>query len=784
MKQAIKLLKIIAPAEGIMRKSFFPSILLISLMALNLAFLSCGGNDSDTKLKGIFDGIGPWSGSATATNGDTLDMAFADNNEFTLDIVDKITGDKWKVKGTFVTKDGKLSLEPTGYYDPSNPNVLVNFKDASQTDKQAIEKKLKDIFGGDYTNIGYSDNGNNIAFSDENGSELIKFPDITKGNPPNDPVNPNDPIYEDDDEGIINLTEWLNDPANKWTVGKPGKKTAYEYTGTDTLKVPSNTVLKILPATTITFTQLGGGLVVQSGGGIEAEGTASGHIVFKGGITKGSWSSIAIQSNYDNKLDYVEIINAGRSSSYPPISITTGNSVSITNSIIDGSTTNGISIPNATGVLTEFDNNTIKNCNSEPIHSDYLWPLRNIGKNNIYDTNTPNRINIGAFGSSYARIPDSNNMTIKNIGIPYYFSEGLIHDVSDSTITIEAGVEILVNKNCRISIRSGSHLVAKGTDQEPITFKPVDSAAQKGYWDGIAFNTPGNELDYVEIINAGRNSSYPPISIAAGNSVSITNSIIDGSLTNGISIAGYGSESVLTAFDNNIIKNCDSEPIHSEYLWSLRNISKNNIYDTTNTLNRINIGAFGSSYSRIPDSTDMTIKNIGIPYYFSEGLRHDAQDSTITIEAGVEILVNNNCQIIIASASHLVAIGTPSDRIKIQGLSDVQGWWRGVEISSNTQGTKFAYCDISGGGGGTNYACLVINTNDYAQLKGVKLSKSSTYGLKLNGSSSTNIAKICAEDVTFEDNLLDNVWEYVHANSFTTYSVLSDFDGFTPTDPL
>jgi len=782
-------------------------------MALNLAFLSCGGNDSDTKLKGIFDGIGPWSGSANnSANGDQLYMSFTSDNKFTLDINDTTNVKKWKVVGTFDTKDGKLSLEPTGYYDLSsaNPDKLVDFATASSADKQAIEAKLTETFG-DYKAIGYDSNNNNISFSNENSG--IDFTKDDKSNfiPPADPVDPNDPIYEDDDE-VINLTEWLNDPANNWTVGKPNKKSAYEYTGTSKLTVPNDRVLKILPATTITFTQRGGGFVVQgiidakglpilkdtSGNDVTYNGSpVSGRIVLKSNaIVKGNWSGVEIASSSTlNVLDYVDIINAGYvsgSARYEPINVNNGN-VAVTNCFIDGALQNGIYVTGTTGVLRLFDNNKISNCGWEPLRAEYLGALQNISSNNTFtNDNTPNHIEIGYSGNTNSRIPDG--MTLKNTGVPYYFPYGLNHNAG-SILTIEAGIEILVGADQNIVISSGSKLIAdgdEGTAQKPITFRPLTETAEKGSWGGIEFQTSGNKLNYVNIKNGGRvqgTGYYAPIRIIANSSVSVTNSTIDGSKKNGIRITA--DTGVLDEFDNNTIKNCDEEPIYANRLWPLRNIGTNNTY--SNTIDRIKIGEDSGTDvndSAIPAGSEMTIQNIGVPYYFALGLGFTS-NSTLTIKPGVVILIGSDSRFAVGTGSHLVAIGEPTSRITFRGVNDTKGEHRGIGIATTGEGSRLAYCDISGGGGNiwdgtmTYEAGLNIRPNAYIELLDVKLSKSSAYGLKLNGTGGGGHAYVWSRRVTFEDNNSDDVWEYtISSPYFTTYNGLPDRNDFTPTVPL
>ena len=785
MKSTIKLFKIIA---------------MTAIIGFSIS--SCGGNDSGkSKFEGIFDGVGVWN--ATASNGDQLEMSFTDDSKFTFGI-DEYAGSEFKVAGGFTSQDDYLVLVITDYYDfLASPPAWVSFDTATQTEKQAIEDKLNDTFGGNYKEIHYKFENGKLIILDALSNVLFEF---EKNEPPPVTITPDVPSGE-----VITLTvPWLDE--HDWTVGKPGTWSAYQYIVTSKLTVPNDKVLKILPATTITFTQKEGGFAVQ--GAIDAKGLpilkdtsgndvtyngslVSGRIVLKSNaIAKGNWSGINIQSDTTvNVLDYVDIINAGYvygSVRGEPISVVSG-SVAVTNCFIDGALQNGIYVTGTAGVLRLFDNNKISNCGWAPLRAEYLGALQNISNNNTFtNDNTPNHIEIGYSGNTNSRIPDG--MTLKNTGVPYYFPYGLNHNAG-SILTIEAGIEILVGADQNIVISSGSKLIAdgdEGTAQKPITFRPLTETAEKGSWGGIEFQTSGNKLNYVNIKNGGRvqgTGYYAPIRIIANSSVSVTNSTIDGSKKNGIRITA--DTGVLDEFDNNTIKNCDEEPIYANRLWPLRNIGTNNTY--SNTIDRIKIGEDSGTDvndSAIPAGSEMTIQNIGVPYYFALGLGFTS-NSTLTIKPGVVILIGSDSRFAVGTGSHLVAIGEPTSRITFRGVNDTKGEHRGIGIATTGEGSRLAYCDISGGGGNiwdgtmTYEAGLNIRPNAYIELLDVKLSKSSAYGLKLNGTGGGGHAYVWSRRVTFEDNNSDDVWEYtISSPYFTTYNGLPDRNDFTPTVPL
>jgi hypothetical protein len=353
----------------------------------------------------------------------------------------------------------------------------------------------------------------------------------------------------------------------------------------------------------------------------------------------------------------------------------------------------------------------------------------------------------------------------------------------------QATVKILGEDKLRELDATGNLSATPGTKSGHVTLK---GGAQKGSWRGIEISTIAtNELNYVEILNAGSNHDISCALYLNNGKTAMTNSLIDNSAGNGITFRGQSNNtaSELTIFTGNTIKNCDKAPIYGyEYagIYPLRNLSNANpLADWTGNANPYIHITIGNSE---PGMTgDMTVHALaGYPWYFSNGW-YVPEDRNVTIEAGAVILMGAQKQINVPATSHLIAEGTATARITVKGLQDNAGYWRGIKILSQTPGTKFNYCDISGGGSGgdgndgSNLYCYAgINNASYVALNNTAFSKSLHYGLKLNsyaGGQSymghTYIQSSNPASVTFSQCPDGNIWSNCTGKELV-YTTLSE----------
>jgi hypothetical protein len=229
-------------------------------------------------------------------------------------------------------------------------------------------------------------------------------------------------------------------------------------------------------------------------------------------------------------------------------------------------------------------------------------------------------------------------------------------------------------------------------------------------------------------------------------------------------------------FSNNQVNNSAKAPIYSyRNIEALQNIDKSNTFSGN-----------GSQYVQFNwgdgPTIDMTLKNPGIPYFFESGIIIGQPNKTLTIEKGTQIWLGAGTQIRVDEESVLIAIGTPTEPIVFRGLVDQAGYWNGINVATQFQGTRFAWCDISGGGHtGSWGANITLWQNSYLQLSNVNLRKSGKYGLLLDDT--YNDYKIWSEQVTFGNSPGDwthgPVWGY-----YTDVPMDMPKNTWTPTYPF
>ena len=376
--------------------------------------------------------------------------------------------------------------------------------------------------------------------------------------------------------------------------------------------------------------------------------------------------------------------------------------------------------------------------------------------------------------------PITVNTTLKDLGLPidYFYTGTLSLKVQNNAIlTIEPGVCIQFRGEGGLAIEDGSTIKAEGTADKHIKF--IGATTDKGSWSEIViYSVTANTMDYVEILNGGGENLDRSAALYLNNGkLSLTNSLIDRSSRNGITLEGSSGNQAaeLVVFSNNTISNCDKAPIFTyRYCgtYSLRNIANNNIY-TNNTNEYIHI----STDLNTEIQADMTIPHQnGYPWYLQEGLRIE-YDRNVTIAPGAVILLGAGMRIYIDWDSHLIAEGTVSKRITIKGFKDNVGYWEEIQVHSQTPGTKFIYCDISGGGNST-YECLLYMysgawDDSYVALDNTTFSNSLHYGLHLeqyNTDSHCYVSSTTPSSVTFSQCPDGNIY----TNSFGPYGVYDD----------
>ena len=382
------------------------------------------------------------------------------------------------------------------------------------------------------------------------------------------------------------------------------------------------------------------------------------------------------------------------------------------------------------------------------------------------------------------------------IGVPTHYVVDTDLTVTGKTLLIRPGTTIEFMSGTGITVEYGGSIKIEGTDV-------LEDADGHPYTDSSGNSIPGLGNVILQSDGSGWNGLYIEDSKVDINYCTIEDA------GKGIYLVGYGSE--LTKMDNTIINNCDTG-IYLDYGSVLKvldhttiqgngALSSTGIYLDGGKLNSIknttiqnydyviytyNIYAlhditsqdntFSSTFSKnyiYVDSdyigTNMTMKNIGIPWFLEDGLYID--NSVMTIEPGTEIWIGaGGNSIYVEYNSTLVANGTAAEPIVFRGVNATPGYWRGINVYSDSPGTIFSNCEISDCGHNPgydnwydSYGCLKVYWGAYAELQNVTISNSAFYGIGIytDTATPTDNAQIkygIASDVTFNPSSGNNVY--------------------------
>ncbi|MEL6255237.1 MAG: hypothetical protein AAFR87_24725 [Bacteroidota bacterium] len=291
-------------------------------------------------------------------------------------------------------------------------------------------------------------------------------------------------------------------------------------------------------------------------------------------------------------------------------------------------------------------------------------------------------------------------MTLRNgsSAVDYVVPTNCVVDVT-AALTIEPGTVIQMGENSGFGVYDNGSFNLLGTASEPIIIK--GSTANRGWWRGIHIETDfsSNQMEYVQISDAGANYVYCCNTVASvflkGASISMKNTRI----TNGDGIGLYTTnEAELREFESNTISN------HNEFPLSMTIIEAQQLDGTASDFSG-NDKDF-AFLRKASVNEDSRLKKLNIPYEMETGVTDVTEN--LTLEAGVEIYMNENSGIGVFDNGSLTIDGTNDDPVILKGKSNVRGFWRGIHIETNTLGNNINYLNMSNAGSNYVYCCNTI----------------------------------------------------------------------------
>ena len=313
-------------------------------------------------------------------------------------------------------------------------------------------------------------------------------------------------------------------------------------------------------------------------GTLDAQGTASEPIVFTafsddiGGDTNedgtettpapGDWIGIIFSDGSSGILDYCKVL-------YARIAIKcSGNaSPTISNSELAYSNGNGIELSGSASPVLK--NNTFSHNNGWPVVLK-KWSTMPVFEGNRFESNGHDGVLIPADGAGYVTVPEGEQVTWNNPGIPYVIT-GRLGVKAGATLTLPPG---LIVKFTDVDFRVTGTLEARGTASEPIVFTSLaddiggdtngdgtETTPVPGDWVRIVFSEESKGvLDHCKVLYAGSGTSYRG-AINCYASPTISNCEIAYSAGNGIEVYDPGAP---TLNPNNIFRDFDGFGVYNK----------------------------------------------------------------------------------------------------------------------------------------------------------------------------------------------------------------------------
>ncbi|MFK7923263.1 MAG: hypothetical protein AB8H47_14970 [Bacteroidia bacterium] len=310
--------------------------------------------------------------------------------------------------------------------------------------------------------------------------------------------------------------------------------------------------------------------------------------------------------------------------------------------------------------------------------------------------------------------------------VDYIVPNGCVLDIK-AALTIEPGTVIEFEENAGIGVYDQGTISAVGTTDKPIILRGTQNVS--GYWRGIHVetNSISNRLESITIKNAGSNYVYCCNEIASVFLKGGKMAFKDVTITDGENHGIYANSSVqLPTYENVTITTHKAEPLAiapvlMQYLDGSGSDYSGNDKDFIRVLD-----------GNVDEAISVPANNV--PYLF-DGRVIDIIEA-MTIEAGAELVMNENGGLGVYDSGSLKILGTSSNPVSIRGREAVAGYWRGIHIETTSLNNDFQYVNISDAGSDYVYCC---NIKASVFLKGGKLSiansnisNGSEYGLYAN----------------------------------------------------
>ncbi|HEY3268166.1 MAG TPA: right-handed parallel beta-helix repeat-containing protein [Armatimonadota bacterium] len=468
-------------------------------------------------------------------------------------------------------------------------------------------------------------------------------------------------------------------------------------------------------------------------GQLTADGASANHIVFtaygRPNAAGGNWNGILFDGGTVGTLNYCEIRYAGSSAGlgYPAASktaavyVNSGN-VSITNSIIANSQTNGIEYASAAGQFGGGpQTSALKNNAFEAVAATY-YAVKYDDPDCYCDVAGNSASGSGYLGIGVAGGEITTGPTWRKGGADFpYILRGQVTVGDQHVLNIAAGVRVEASNGAGIT--ANGELNATGTALNPIVFTSGKASPVPGDFGGIDINSSGaiSDVTYCHI----EYSSSPALSVADVGTDVTYNTFLNPA----------GTCIQMSAATGNILNNTFTNVPIGQYAVT---------YDGPNVMPNIaNNAATGPGYlgvklsgGAMTASGTLQLPGSGLAYYLS---------SDLTVGTGQTAYFDPGNTFYIQGAGIYVngvlhAIGAANARITFTSAkaSPAPGDWEGIFIGATASGSEVEFSNVMYAGAAPNSGLAASCRADGSSpdFDHLAISHGLTHGILLNHSNS------------------------------------------------
>lgn len=457
------------------------------------------------------------------------------------------------------------------------------------------------------------------------------------------------------------------------TTDQTWTKTNSPYRVTSTLSVRPGVTLTIEPGVTVIVNP---GVVLEfNRATLHAVGTTVEPIVFTGATqSPGSWRGInliGIESAPAHLIfDHVTVEYGGNSGTDSGNVKVFNGEVNIRNSIFRHSDTRGLTVSLTEPV--EIRDTVFANNGGDALHirhgSEHDAVLAGL-------TATGN----GTNGVVYSSMIQESDFFFEAMGLPYILANSY-RVAAGATLTIQPGLTLQMDKALMVD----GNLVAAGSAAQPIIF--TGRVESKGSWQGMHIADQATALlNHVTLKNGGQGQEATGYNLRVSGSsvVTLTNSLIADSVTQGVILAGAaagaGPDVSLNqvSFTGNVGRALVCE--------NFCPVSLSGLTGSDNGVNGIVVrGNLGGSNHWL---------RLDLPYVVEGNVTLNTGD--LTIDPGVHVQFRAGANLYVNG--FFSAVGTVAQPIRFTGTESTPGFWQQIRFA-NQAIAELHHCEVAYGG--------------------------------------------------------------------------------------